>query len=181
MLDEHTKSPLSLLIKYEQESLAANRQIPDRAEAALRWRGVGYQVGDWRFVSSLDQIGDISEIGPVTRVPKSADWLSGIISVRGEIMGAVDLLNLLTQGASDTVGDQVLVARSGNQPVAIRVDKVHGLRGFDSHADARPANVLADELSKLCDSAFARGDENWALLDLDKIINSAAFQQIETT
>lgn len=181
MLSEQTTSPLALLIDYQRESLAANRQIPGKQGLAPRWRGVGYQVGEWYFVTELEQVGDVSEMGPVTRVPKSASWLSGIVNVRGSMMAAIDLLDLLTQGEAHSVSDQVLVTSIVEQPIAIRVDKVHGLRGFDSRVDARATDVLPDQLTSLCDAAFSRGDTDWAVLDLNKIINSAALPQIETT
>jgi len=70
-------SSFNTLLDYEERSLAHVAGRPESIEAAGHWRGVGFRLGQRRFVSSFDEVMEILPLPPVTPVPGAQSWPIG--------------------------------------------------------------------------------------------------------
>ena len=80
--NKRSASSFDTLLDYEERSLAHVPGRPESIEAPGHWRGVGFRLGQRRFVSSFDEVMEILALPPVTPVPGSQPWMLGVANVR---------------------------------------------------------------------------------------------------
>jgi len=85
---------------------------------------VGFRIEDWRFAVRLAQVRTSIMPCPVTRVFHVPDYVQGIISLRGTIVGVLDLGRLL--GLTGTAGGfrRLIIVSARNVQAAIPVHDV---------------------------------------------------------
>ena len=59
---------------------------PELVEAPGHWRGVGFRLGQRRFVSSFEEVVEILSLPAVTPVPGAQAWMLGVANVRGSLL-----------------------------------------------------------------------------------------------
>jgi len=50
-----------------------------------------FQLGDERFAVHVSKLLNILELIPITKVPKSHEFLKGVINLRGSVLGVIDI------------------------------------------------------------------------------------------
>src|SRR5690625_5709844 len=50
-----------------------------------------FQLADEEYALSVDQVGSIERMLPITRVPQTADFVKGVINLRGVVIPVIDL------------------------------------------------------------------------------------------
>lgn len=170
--------PIDLLLDYEQRLTAAGRQLPGQEEVRDRWSGVGFRVGDERFVASMDDVREVLDPPNCTRVPGTTSWFLGVANVRGTLVPVIDLHGFVTGGRS-AQGQQaraLLYERDG-VIAAFRVDDVLGMKRF--YLEERgPATAATEALAPYVTDGFQRPDEQWPVLSFDKLVASKNFLNI---
>lgn len=84
---------------------------------------------------------------PITDVPRSADHVLGVITVRGQIITVLDLQTLLNLGVEmDEAYGRVLLVDNGEELVGVAVDRVIHVYRLDQD-QIEYANSMSAELS----------------------------------
>ncbi len=98
-----------------------------------------YQLGDENFATPLIEIREVIEFRTAKPIPHTADFFKGVINIRGEIVGVVDLRERLNIPAGKTPAAQ-LIFETENGPLAAIVDKVHSVTIInESDLERKPA------------------------------------------
>jgi twitching motility protein PilI len=175
-LREH---PFDLLREIERRSraAAAGAQVDDVGLA--EWVGVGFRLGNERFVVPRDEVREVLMVPPsITRVPGAKSWVRGLANVRGHLLPLVDLREFLGSGVGGVGRSaRALVANSTEFPVGLVVDEVFGFRRFVDRelADEAPATMIrADRFLAGC---FRRGGEVWPVFSLTRLLDARDFQR----
>ncbi len=96
-----------------------------------------YQMGEELFASSLIEVREVIEFHAPKPIPNAAPHHKGVINIRGEIMGVVDLREKLGLVGSDHPLCQLVVVTEKGVLAAI-VDKVHSVAVInDSEIDRK--------------------------------------------
>jgi purine-binding chemotaxis protein CheW len=95
---------------------------------------VGFRIEDWRFAVRLEQVQTAIMPCAITRVFHVPDYIRGIVSLRGTIVGVLDLGRLLGLEAGTASYQRLLVVTSRAVQAAIPVHEV--FRVPDVPADA---------------------------------------------
>lgn len=85
-----------------------------------------YQLANDTFATPLIEIREVLEYRVAKPIPHTSRFFKGVINIRGEIVGVLDLrdrLNLPTVGAPQAQ----LVFETDNGPLAAIVDRVHSV------------------------------------------------------
>jgi len=107
--------------------------VVPRTEAAVRARAdtdavrefLAFDVATERYALPLSCVREIVRVPPVTEVPRSADTVLGIISVRGTVTTVIDLRRKLRVPAEAiSVQSRILILEGGNERIGLLVDAV---------------------------------------------------------
>ncbi len=118
----------SSLIEF-QGRLAERLQQAQHAAGESRWLAV--VAGDARLLLPLAQSGEISSYTVPTALPHAQPWFVGLLNLRGEVCGIVDLAAFLGDGGATRAGARsrlVQFAPSLDTNVALLVEQLVGLR-----------------------------------------------------
>ena len=111
---------------------------------AAQW--LALEAGGGRYLVPLAQAGEVSPEVVAQRVPYTRPWFLGVVNLRGNVCGVVDLAHFLAVDALGVrseapVVDAHLVTFNASIELhcALRVDRLAGLRGRDDFVRAGPA------------------------------------------
>lgn len=172
--------PLTSLRSLQDQGLRWARGLPAQVEQKKVWSGIGFRLRGTHLVSGLDQVREILDYPPLSRVPGVRPWVKGIANVRGNLLSVLDLNGFLGHG--DTFLDnqaRVLVVEFGEVFAGLLVDEVLGLRHFFEDEDKADIPEDLDEgLRRYVEGAYRRDGQSWAVVKLERLVQSADFLQV---
>ncbi|MEX1081204.1 MAG: chemotaxis protein CheW [Halofilum sp. (in: g-proteobacteria)] len=170
--------PIDLLLAHERRLAAADTELPGQAEVREQWSGIGFRVGDERFVATMDDVREILDPPVCTRVPGTVSWFLGVANVRGTLVPVIDLHGFATGGRSaQSRQARALHYEREGISAAFRVDDVLGMKRFYFEEQV-PADVATQALAPYVVDGFRRLDEQWPVLSLAKLVASKDFLNI---
>jgi len=170
--------PVDLLADYERRLSEAGARMPAQEEARDRWSGIGFRVGDARFVASMDEVREVLDPPNCARVPGTRSWFLGVANVRGTLVSVMDLHGFSIGGRSPQGQNaRVLMYNREGVAAAFRVDDVLGMQRFYMDEQASVA-VDAGALAPYVADGFRRGEEEWPVLNLAAFVASKDFLEI---
>lgn len=92
---------------------------------------VEFEIGGSLYAMDISFAREIIEMTSITRLPRSPDYIAGIINLRGEILNVVDINSVLNLPRSESrEGQKIIVLlpdSSGGSNIGIIVDNVHSV------------------------------------------------------
>jgi twitching motility protein PilI len=172
------QQPFELLQELERRSRAA---IAGKGtdELSAEWVGIGFRIGQERFVASRDEVREVLMLpDSITRVPGSKRWMLGIANLRGHLLPLVDVKLLLGTGRTSLRRmTRVISVNHREVPAGLVVDEVLGFRRFmdSEHVDEWPATVV--RCDRYLGGAYKRGKDIWPVFGLYDLVESSTFLQ----
>lgn len=132
----------------------------------------GFRAGGLSFAAAVESIDEILRAGAMTEVPGAADFILGLMNLRGQVLTVIDLGALLSRPGRQGAGGFIIVARIFGEPYGLFIDRIGDIER--AAATIRPAApVLGAELAGLVTGAYSRGDEAVLILDFDRCLERA--------
>jgi twitching motility protein PilI len=135
--------------------------------AGQRVSALGVVIGRQHWLIDMADLSEVLPVKPVTPIPISKSWVSGLINVRGNLHCVADLAAYLNLGkvSGDVTNRLLLLADSHGFNAALLVERVIGLR------DASPWQVTA---------AGYRDEQGveWRKLDMAGLLQQTDFLHI---
>lgn len=122
------------------------------------------KIGDEQYGIDIKYIDNIVRMQNITRVPKIAKYLKGVINLRGEVVAVMSLR--LKMGLKDdeiTKDSRIIIIKIGHDSIGIMVDSVKEVVNIDINTVEKVGFENRD------DSTFVQGigkQENGALISL---------------
>ncbi|MDT0633359.1 chemotaxis protein CheW [Spectribacter hydrogenoxidans] len=114
-------------------SLAVTTAVP------VRDRWIQFAMGDEQYLIAVLEVQEVMRMLAVTPVPGTPPAVIGVINVRGHIVPVVDLAPLLGLARQpDTEATRLVVFDLDDTAVALRVDRVAGVRLLDRNGIQPP-------------------------------------------
>lgn len=172
------REPVDLLFDYERRLEEAGARLPAQEEVRDRWSGIGFRIGDQRFVASMDEVREVLDPPTCTRVPGTASWFLGVANVRGNLVPVMDLHGFMAGGRSPQGRHaRVLMYNREGVAAAFRVDDVLGMQRF--YMEERTGmSIDAGALTPYVQGGFRRRNEDWPILSLSDFVVSKDFLEI---
>ena len=172
------KQPFELLSEIERRSRMAHSG-QGGTDAPDEWVGVGFRIGEERFVSNRDAVREVLMMPEgMTRVPGARRWLLGIANLRGHLLPLVDVKLLLGSGRTSLRRTtRVMSINHREIPAGLVVDEVLGFRRFGGHEYTEDWPETVVRCDRFLTGAYRRGEEIWPVLDLFDFIESNLFLQ----
>ena len=170
--------PFELLREIERRAASAHGEGA-RGGPGTEWVGVGFRIGDDRFVASRDVVREVLMLpDAMTRVPGAKRWLLGIANLRGHLLPLVDVKLLLGSGRTTLRRTTRVISVNHREiPAGLVVDEVVGFRRFTEGEFAADAAEPAVRCDPFLAGEYRRGEERWPVFDLGRFIESNLFLQ----
>lgn len=154
---------------WEEIARGADRPEGD-AEAAELLHLIGFQLAGTPYAVRVENVREIVRMRPITPVPRVAECVRGVISLRGEMVQVVDLRRRLGLPALEpTRASRIVVVHVSDGRVAgLLVDEVREVLHVPADATLPPSGE-AFAVDALC----ARGEEFVSLLSLERVLELA--------
>jgi purine-binding chemotaxis protein CheW len=132
-------------------------------------------LGDQRYalhVETVERVLRAVEVTPIADAPRN---VLGLINVYGRIIPVFDLRKQLGLPGKETeLSDHLIVARAGERPVALRVDKVSGITECPADQETE-AQAILPGLDQM--EGIARLKDGMVIIeDLDRLCSQTAAQ-----
>lgn len=170
--------PFELLKELERRSREGQQGLAALAGSG-EWVGVAVRAGDDRWLIAREEVREVMEFPPTTRVPGARGWVRGITNVRGRLVPVVDLLAFNSAGET-TAGrsSRLIVVNHAEIPAAIMVDEVMGFRRFAANEFTETTDKGQSVSDEFVVGRCERGQENWPVLSLARLVESSRFADV---
>ena len=165
------------LADLANRSRDAAMSLPQKSEAAPRWRGLGFMVLGENFVAPMGQITEMLEVPAYTHLPGVQPWVMGLANVRGRLLPLFDLAMYF----GGHLGQQrrnrrVLILETETLFCGLVVERALGMQHFEIAQRSATRSALPE--SMLAHLAGAYTDANggtWNIIDFQSLANDARF------
>ncbi|MHC1623953.1 MAG: chemotaxis protein CheW [Candidatus Methanospirareceae archaeon] len=129
-------------------------------------------IGDEEFGVDVMNIREIAKITTITRVPRSDDFIEGLINLRGSLATVINLRKRFGLEPKEIDADsRIIVAELEDKPVGILVDATtEVLRIPVSDIEATPEMVTTEISKEYLEGVGKVGDRLIILLDLKQVL-----------
>lgn len=136
-----------------------------------------FTLGGEHFALNVAGVINILELQPITKVPKSPEYMSGVINLRGEVLPVIDTNIKLNQGATnktDSTCILVVEVRAGDQNIklGLLVDSVQEVLEFEDHEILPPPSIADKANQQLISGVFEYEELLIMLLDINRLLDS---------
>lgn len=142
---------------------------------------VSFKLGREEFAVDILKVQEINRMVEITKVPKSPDFVEGVINLRGKVIPIIDLRKKFNMEKHENSKETriVVVDVSGNT-VGLIVDSVSEVLRLPVDTVEAPPSIISG-----IDSEYIRGvgkldDRLLILLDLNKILSSKEKELLAT-
>ena len=137
---------------------------------------LSFKLGEEVFAINVSKVLNILEMKPITKVPKSPDYLKGVINLRGTVLPVVDLrLKFGLPENKITVDTNIIVLSIEKENeeimVGILIDSVREVLEFKTEEIA-PSPAIGTKYNAGFIKGMWRVDENFIMiLDIDRVFS----------
>jgi len=132
------------LVLATDESYAAMLQDQVVAQSQNVGQYLAFQLDDEEYALDIKQISEIIKAREFTEIPRSPEFVLGIISLRGVVVPVFDLRCRLNLGAAEiTVNSRIVVCQSDEVTVGLLVDNINQVVNLVKDEIEPPPGVLS--------------------------------------
>ena len=177
-LGELAHDPFAALVEIERLCRSISGESSVAGEADGQWVGLGFRVGEQRFLAPRECVREVLLPVSMARVPGAKPWLKGVANVRGALLAVTDLRHLLEGVASVARHRQarIISLKHPHVPAGILVDEVFGFRYMSEAPISADSAEVAEPYRPYLSTVYRYSDEVWGVLDLYRLLESAEFQ-----
>lgn len=168
--------PFALLQALQQQVLGEDAH--GSVVGADSWPGIIIKVAEHDLAVPQSEVQELIDLPAYTRVPGAAPWVLGVANVRGELLPIIGLKALISD-AAPTIDQtsRVVVLNDGEIPAGFVVDRVEGLRRFQTGEQQHEMVGEAPErLTPFLLGGFSSGERRWLVLSLRRLVRDPIFQ-----
>ncbi|HLS06500.1 MAG TPA: chemotaxis protein CheW [Bacillota bacterium] len=140
-----------------------------------------FQLADEEYALSVNQVGSIERMLTITRVPQVADFVKGVINLRGVVTPVIDLRNRFNLPESEyTDATRIIVTYIDEKEVGLIVDAANDVIDIPEEA-IEPAPSVVGSIDVNYISGVAKlEDRLLILLDLAKVLTTQEIDELKS-
>jgi len=130
---------------------------------------VVFKVNEEQFAVEAAKVQSINDMMEITKVPKSAEYIKGLINLRGTIISLLDINLLLNIEKAEGSQENIIILNLQDESVGVTVDQVDEVLEIEEG--------LVEEIEVDRSKAYIKGVINFndriiTLIDIAKLIES---------
>lgn len=133
---------------------------------------VSFQLGNEEFGIDILIVQEINRMLEITKVPKSPDYVDGVINLRGRVIPVINLRKRF--GLPEKQRDKqsrIVVVNISNRVVGMVVDAVSEVLRLPANTIEPPPPMVSGIESEFINGVGKIGDKLLILLDLNKLLS----------
>ncbi len=132
---------------------------------------VAFQLGQEEYAVDILNVQEIVRLLNITRVPRSPEYIDGVVNLRGNIIPVINLHKKFQIGMSgDSDDKRIVVFQFDDVKAGILVDKVSEVLYLSNSNIEETARVYNSINAELIKGVAKVGDRLLILLDLQKLL-----------
>ncbi|WP_047984863.1 chemotaxis protein CheW [Ornithinibacillus californiensis] len=142
-------------------------------ETATEKKVIVFQLKDEEFAVSVQQIGSIERIQTITRVPNTADFVKGVINLRGVVTPIIDLRSRLGIEATDfNESTRIIIVNLDEIDVGLIVDAANDVIDIPIDSIEPAPEVIGAVNDDYIEGVAKLENRLLILLDLKKVLTN---------
>lgn len=143
-----------------------------------------FQMNTETYGVPVEQVLSIEKVDTITRVPHAAEFVKGVMNLRGLIVPIIDVRERFNMGKTElTKESRIIVVAVDEMKVGLLVDTSKEVLDIDTNKVEKTPDIIGGTSAKYINSVAKIGDnELLLLLNLDRVLNQddvADLQKIE--
>ncbi|MBZ9636037.1 chemotaxis protein CheW [Clostridium sp. FP1] len=128
---------------------------------------VVFKVNEEQFAVEASIVQSINDMMEITKVPKSADYIKGLINLRGNIISLLDINLLLDIEKGEGAQENIIILNLQEESVGVTVDQVDEVLEIEENLIEK---VEADRKKAYIKGVINFKDRIVTLIDIGKLI-----------
>jgi purine-binding chemotaxis protein CheW len=150
----------------------------DSENATLGSQYLTFSLADELFAVEISKVKEVLEFGAVTRVPRTPEFMRGVINLRGNVVPVVDMrlklgLSATEKGVNTCVVISEVSVDGETTVLGALVDSVQEVLQLDRQEIAPPPKLYCQEDAHAIRGMGKRGEHFIMILDFDRVFTSA--------
>ncbi|MBN1531670.1 MAG: chemotaxis protein CheW [Spirochaetes bacterium] len=130
---------------------------------------VCFKIGKEEYGIDILQVQEILKLPRVTKLPKSIDYIMGVIDLRGRVIPIIDLSKKFRIASDSAAGGRAIVVDIGGKQVGLGIDSVSHVLKVDAK-DIEPPPPVVKGISGKYIVGIAKMENGFiVVLDISKI------------
>lgn len=133
---------------------------------------VTFRVGEEDFSVSILKVQEIIRMSAITKVPRSPEFVEGVINLRGNVIPVIDLRKRFGLPEAERNSDtRTIVVDCGGKVVGLIVDSVTEVLRLSKATVEAPPDIVGGVDSDYISGVGKLDDRLVILLDIDKVLS----------
>ena len=130
-----------------------------------------FRIGKEDFGIDITRVVEIVSMQTVYSLPELPDFLSGVITVRGEVLPLLDLRRRFGAQSSETK-ELIIVVRCDTEKIGLLVDEIKEIVPVNPEEIAAPPAIFKGLKKKYLSGLARKNERIIILLDIDHLLTS---------
>ncbi len=156
--------PPSVALAYSNTDAASPGALSKGSRDADLLSLQGFRVGPLCLLIGYEAASELTEMGPVYRLPNVAPWCLGVANLHGNLVPVFDLARLFDVEPGKDRSPMLLVLGHGDAAAAVVIDDLPARLKFPRGAKQSPPQVPA-ALERFVKGAYLLNNEIWLEFD----------------
>ncbi len=130
-----------------------------------------FQLEDEEYAIPVDSVGSIERVLPITRVPRTAPYVKGVINLRGVVTPVIDLKQKL-KNKPTTFDDEtrIIIVNVKEVTVGLIVDSANDVIDIKRDKIEPSPETIGKEVKEFIEGVVKMDNRLFILLDLEKVL-----------
>lgn len=134
---------------------------------------VVFSIADEIYGVDIHQVKEIIRVPEITRVPRTPDFVEGVVNLRGSVIPVLDLRKRFGFASGEASSDQrIVVMEVANQTVGMIVDSVSEVLQVDVEEVEAPSPYVVSVDSQYIAGIVKLDERLIILLDADRVLSN---------
>ncbi|WP_028611016.1 chemotaxis protein CheW [Paenibacillus harenae] len=140
-----------------------------------------FALGNEEYGIEVDKVRTIERLSPITRVPKTAAFIKGVINLRGVVVPVIDLRGRFNLSETvPTENSRIIVVAVADLEVGFIVDSANDVIDIDSDTIDLPPEIVGGIKAKYLRGIAKLGEGRLLImLNLSEVLNKNEIIQLE--
>ena len=140
-----------------------------------------FQLGDEEYAVSVQQVGSIERMIPITRVPQTADFVKGVINLRGVVTPVIDLrLRFGMEKTDYNDSTRIIIVFVDEMEVGLIVDAANDVIDIPESEIEPTPEVIGTVEAKYIDGVAKLDNRLLILLNMQKVLTEEEIQELKS-
>lgn len=151
--------------------LAAERHQFEHSQSGEQF--IVVEVAGMQCAVSITSVNEVEHVPNITRIPASPAWIPGVVNLRGSILTLVDPAMLMQTGTWQPSRDARMLVVGREDPVAMAIDRLGGMRRLTETARAPSIASLPGRAADFVSGVYHSEGDWLSILDIDRLLDEA--------